>query len=404
MLCRFRRAQASGSNAAMLIAIIMGLILLYILFISPEERDALLNDDNDSDSSWHSGSWGNQTWRLNSTLVDEKPGRLDYIKRDTFEHAIPSINLFSQVNSEVIKEVDSIYVKNGVFSSANYSMNFFIENPNIASNMLLTFNIKSGSGNLMIWFNNELIFNNEQKNLNNPIELPKEFLRSDNIITFWVSDVSWLFWTRNEYSLTGIKVVGDIKDISKTQSTTKFWISDEEKNYIEKVTLKFSPECEPNNVGTLRIVVNGNEIYSGVPDCKILNSYDFSGDKLVSGENTLGFSLMEGKTLVDRITVNTDLKEMIYPTYYFELDQSNMDAIRLGKQIVNFTVSFTNDVDFKKVGFFVNARKSVFQTYGGSYSENITSAVQLGTNSFELRPEKISMDIPNLKIQVFKKK
>src|SRR3989338_1984156 len=101
MLCR--KGQAGG--AAVLVAAIVGLMLLYILFLPPDERAALLGENTTGPNV--SKGIGDDA----RTLLLEKPGTLFKSNQEEFEHRINSFNLFAKSEDGIIKSVESIYIE-----------------------------------------------------------------------------------------------------------------------------------------------------------------------------------------------------------------------------------------------------------------------------------------------------
>ena len=82
------KKRADGAPAAAtLLAIIMGLIVLYVLFIPPAERAKLLGDDSTTTSMGSTTTKG-------LVLLKESPGRVDFLPEDTNEHALPAVYIF----------------------------------------------------------------------------------------------------------------------------------------------------------------------------------------------------------------------------------------------------------------------------------------------------------------------
>src|SRR3990172_8136928 len=81
-----QKAQASGTGAAALVAIIGGLIVIYILVLPPAEREKILSDQEGTSIG---GAKTKVTAKINETLLVETPGRLDFLEEEEIEHLVP---------------------------------------------------------------------------------------------------------------------------------------------------------------------------------------------------------------------------------------------------------------------------------------------------------------------------
>jgi len=385
-----KRAQA-GSGAATLVALIACFIILYILFLPPEDREELLEGDGDDDDDEEEKN------DINRTAVEESPGRLDVVGFNEYEHSLPSINLFATTSAIVIKEIDSLYVKNGLFDKSFKKIEFGLEDLENTEKVLLSFFAKIHKGILIIRLNGNTIATEEVIN-NADFALDKEYLADNNELEFDVSGVGWRFWTTNQYLLEDIQVVGDVTDISEQESKSIFTISGSEKDNLNRAFLKFSPDCTPRNVGKLNVYVNNFNVYSAVPDCGSLTPVEFSTGHLNEGENKVVFQTDEGSYLIDQIMIKTELKEPTYPVYYFELDDDEYDAILDDELDVNLTFRFADDKEFKQATVYVNGHRTILNTYDNEYSRNIDHYVNRGHNAVKIEPEHNTLDVIEFKI------
>ncbi|MFO8016622.1 MAG: hypothetical protein R6U32_05950 [Candidatus Woesearchaeota archaeon] len=346
-LIRSKKGQPSGlsgASAAVLVGVIAALIVIYILMIPPEDRAELLDENTTADSGGGTSLSG-----PNSTLLVESPGRLDYISQKEVEHTLPSVNLYTTTDAVVLQSRQSIYVKNAWFDKSKVNLTFSIPEIEHTEDILLSFNVKNRRGRLIMKLNGNEIVNNEFNSANaEPIKLPKRLLEDHNTLEIMVSGVGWKFWRTNEYILENIKITADVTDVSTRESELVFQVTGTEKNNLDRVFVKFFPDCDIKEVGPLEIVLNNNRIYSSVPDCGILRPLEVSPHLLLSGENKLKFSTTEGSYLIDNIVVKTDLKEMVYPTYYFEINKSIHDDIVEGDIDVILYFEFVGDTEQKK--------------------------------------------------------
>ncbi|MBN1157591.1 hypothetical protein JXA85_08280 [Candidatus Woesearchaeota archaeon] len=382
----------SGGSAAGLIAVIGLLIVLYIILIPPDERKKLLEDEVE-------GSQSTSTVEDNLTFLLEHPGRLDYQQFNEYDHDISPVFLYSTENSKELKTAGSFYVKNGVFDKKFYTLDFKIDDVANTDDLMLSFVAEKHKGILTIKLNGKTAFEEEIKSSNpSPIKIPKEYVASQNTLEFFVSSVGWKFWSTNEYSITNFKIIGEVTDTSRQESKNIFMLSEFEYRNLDTVTLKFNPECRPNDVGLLEIRVNNHNIFSGIPDCGILNKKYFSIGYLNAGENDILFTTRKGSYLIDNIIVKTELKKFEYPTYSFELNQSIFDDITAGNLTLFLDLSFFNDKNLKQADIFINGHRIAMSTFEKSWTRNINNYVDYDYNSFKIVPDNSNFDIIELKV------
>ncbi|MBI5072539.1 hypothetical protein HZA99_01850, partial [Candidatus Woesearchaeota archaeon] len=90
-----RKAQ-TASSAATLVVLIAGFILLYLLLLPAEDRQALLQDTYTSPSGTSSGTSTTSTSSTNpqtaaqalsgTPILSESPGRIYYLQESSYEH------------------------------------------------------------------------------------------------------------------------------------------------------------------------------------------------------------------------------------------------------------------------------------------------------------------------------
>ncbi len=323
-----RKAQ-SASSAATLIVLIAGFILLYILFLPAEDREALLGDGSyvypdGSPSTSTTGTTSPATAAaalVTETILSESPGRIYYLQESSFEHSISAVNLYTLTEATVLFSQDSLYIKNGMFDELSRNLTFYVDDPDYTDNVLLSFNVEEGQGRIIVKLNGNLIYEGEiTSGAITPLDLSAYSLSDINILEFSVSEVGYKFWTTNKYQLATLQITGDVTDISQQTSKTTFTVSDVEKFNVERTRLYFYPDCNPREVGPLRISVNTEVVYSSIPDCQQINMVEFSPTTLSAGDNYLLFKAEKGEYLIYSISVNTELAEQEYPVYYFDID------------------------------------------------------------------------------------
>ncbi len=384
-----KKAQG-GINAAILVAIIAGLILLYIVFLPVSDRERLITGKEGSKTTGAEKS---------NVLLRVFPGELSTTRGLEDEKSIPNIFLVETTNAMEIQSVNPFIVRNGVFDKKIKILDFELDDPDNTDNVIISFTAKKRQGILTIRLNNEIIFENElASEMIEPVKL--ENLGKKNALEFSVSPVGIRFWATNEYSFENIKIIGDITDTSKQQSNNIFAISDSEFSSIEKATLKFTPYCgNVNELGSLDIFVNNKNLFSAVPVCD--NPYRQSMPKsmLNEGENSIVFKTNKGSYSVERITVALDFKEPQLKTYFFNVDNSTFNDIIKGKTRAELTIKFIDDIQKKRIKLNINGFLQVVETGKMEYSRIISNTISEGNNFVRLEPFE-DIEIAELKVEL----
>jgi hypothetical protein len=394
-----RKLNRKANQAAIVIAIITVLIILYILFLPPNVREDLLNENSDGSSTTDSLN--------NKTLFTERVGRIDAINTRSRDHALNSFSIYSITESKQLAIVDSIYIKNSLFGN-EFGKTTFVANEPKAQNFLLTFNAEQHDGRLIIELNGQAIFDRTITTYNpEPINLDKSLLRATNELVFKTDSAGFAFWRTHEYLLKNVQIIADITDNSKSFNEQKFYISEEERNNLDKATLYFYPRCS-NNPGPIGIDINAVNVFYGLPDCDILNNIIVENGVIASGINTLKFSGSEGKYIIDNVKIKTDLKKALNPIFYYDaedklfshIDEDTPDYSEVsGKYNIYIKFRFTNPYDDKRAEVLINGHKFYMSTIKQTYTKNIENYTIPGSNSIEIIPD-TSFDVAELKVFV----
>lgn len=384
----------SGGSAGALVAVITLLIVLYILFLPADVREDLLEDGDNGDGTAGSISGFKE-------LLSETPGVLADLNVLEFEHHIPSVNLFALTGAETLKRVNSIFVKNSLFDKKVGEINFRIDDLGRVDNVLLSFTAKKHEGRLTILLNGAEILNNEITKRNvDPVDLEKENLAKDNTLEFMVSGVGGRFWSSNEYILENILITADITDISEQESRNVFLVTATEKHNLEKVRLKFFPDCTPGLVGTLDVLINGRNVFSAVPDCGALRPVEFDPNTLKSGENNIVFKTERGRYLIDQISIETELKQISFPTYFFDISADEFEDIQDNLIDVNLTMRFVDDLELKKARIHINGRTTSMNTREDFFEKRINDFVFDGSNGIKIEPDDSTLEIIEFRVDL----
>ena len=392
-----KKAQGtSAASATGFIALVVGLIILYIIFLPPEERAKLLGENETVEEEEEEVSEEAEE----NILLLEYPGRLDYLKEKEYEHDISPFYLSKTINAQELDTINPFVIRHGLFDEVKKEVPVKISDLKNTENILLSFTAKKYSGLLTIKLNNINIFESEITTSNpKPIKLKKDYLEEDNVLEFSVSGIGARFWSTNIYSLDDIKIVGDVADISKQESKNIFFISEDEKLNHERAKLRFLPNCKPEDAGKLDVLINYQEVFSGVPDCGGINVYSFSTNVLHTGDNNLVFKTDKGSYLVEQIKVQTSLKELTYPTYYFEINETTFEKIENDTYDIKLVLEFVDDKRDKIMNLNINNRMIYVDTDEADYYKNIDGYAKEGNNFIKIEPLSM-LDIIELKVEL----
>jgi len=386
----------SAGGAMGLVSLMVGFIILYIIFLPPDERAKLLGENETVVEAEENASVEDEE----NILMLEYPGRIDYLKEKEYEHDISWFHLYKTIDAQELDTINPFVIRHGLFDEVKKEIPFKISDLKNTESILLSFTAKKYDGLLTIKLNDVNIFESEITTSNpKPIKLKKDYLEENNILEFSVSGTGIKFWSTNIYSLDDIKIVGDVADISRQESKNIFFISENEKLNLERAKLRFLPECEQGDVGKLDILINYQEVFSGVPDCKTINMYTFSPSVLHKGDNNIVFKTDKGSYLIEQIKITTDLKELSYSTYYFPINETTIEKIEGDEYDAVFSIEFIDDKKDKEMNININNRMIYVDTDEVDYYKNIDDYVKEGNNFIKIEPLSM-LDIVELKVEL----
>ncbi len=377
------RAQGGGPAAA-LIGIITLLFIFYILFLPPEERRELLEGDNATFDE------------EGGLLLDEAPGTLTFTEKGVFDHSISNVYLVETKNAVVLGSENPFIVKKGWFGEQTKSMVFGVSDMENTENLMLSFQAPERKGNLVIALNGQKIFESEVKVQNPPpVLLPKPLLKPTNQLDF---SVAGGFFSKRKYSLSDVKVVGDITDVKKQVAQNTFTISDTEKENLDTSFLDFYPICDQRTVGVLTLELNGKIIFSAAPACDSLNRQDLYAEDLRSGKNTVIFRIDRGSYRVEQIRVRTILEPVKAYIDFFNIKSSVYNDILDRERQVILRMEFVDDEKQKRAELNLNGRKDAIDQRDNVYERDVSSWIKEGSNYIEIKPL-TELDVVRLEVR-----
>jgi hypothetical protein len=385
-----KKGQAAG--AAILLAIIAGVLVFFIILVSPAERAEILNGDLDEADN-------NNIKTVDELLLEESPGRLDYLQYNYLEHPLPVVNVYSSVEGTLLAQKNIVDIKRSLFNEVQDQLNFKVDYVDNVKGLILSFDALEAQGELIISLNGDVVYKKKiSGKISDPIELPLNLLERENTLIFQISSPGTKFWSTNHIRLNDVKIYADIKKTDSQSSRNSFLISDIEKTNMEKAILNFRPDCNLANVGKLIILVNGHEIYNAIPDCGSGNiPLDVSRENLYVGENSITFKTEEGRYEITHINLKSILNEIEYPIYYFQLTYEENNKIKDNDYEVELELNFVDDVERKRGVLIINGQRRHFDTKDVTLNYDISGNVVSGTNSIKIEPYR-TIDVRDLKV------
>ncbi len=396
-MVRNRKGQAAA--AAALLAVIAGLIVLYILFIPPEEREKILGNGQgvvQGTSSSLSTS--------NKTLLTESPGRIDFLSQKKIEHTIPTSHIFTRTNGMVLEEKNSLVVKQSLFSVVEADMEFSVSDLANTNHIILGFNPGNGQGALTVLLNGEEVFAKELEGSTGlPITLPPKLLKASNILHFRVSSPGIAFWRTNGYALEKVQVTGDVTRTDAQRSKNVFIVSPVEFNNLDRASLRFQADCDTDFTGPLDAWINQFNVYSAVPDCGVGPvRLEIPSSYLKIGENEVSFNIKRGDYYLSHVAIESELKQIDFPVYFFELSEERFQDVRNETKKVIVRLDFVDTIEQKRGELVLNGHSTGFDTKELFVEKDVSDDIVRGNNGLKIKPEK-TLDVRQLTVRLVPK-
>lgn len=382
-------SMPSGANAASLILVIAGFIVLYLLFLPKGERDKILEKDTVK------GRIITPEAIPGAVLLKENPGVMTKLKEKEFEHRIASFNLFTKKEDAVLKNIDSIYAESSRGGQKKRSVILAVRDN--VENAKLSFNVEDHSGMLIITQNEQEIFRGEVDSFTDPITLE---LNEENLFEFSTEPVPWYKpFSKNFYNIRDAKVTGTIEKVDNKEARQTIILGEDEAELLSEASLSFFVECSLKDVGRLSAFINDKLLAAKVPDCGNPERLQIDPEDLLGGKNEFRFVAEKGTYLLDQLVLRTKLKEPIFPIYFFSINSSTFR--RIENNTVNSTLSlaFVDDKERKTATLEINNQKTRLDTRSANFTKNIDSFLIAGTNFLRLVPE-TTLSIIELKLSL----
>ncbi|MBU2639203.1 MAG: hypothetical protein KKG75_00685 [Nanoarchaeota archaeon] len=383
-----KRGQAG--NIATLISLIALFMIIYILLLPQEARDELLNRED--------GIPQHMTDGISSQILFSKEiGEVSPLKqsRGTI-HTISGVNLFSNVESEIITLANNILVNKGIISENSQKLVFYLEYPEDVEKSELYLIIDNAVGNLVVSLNGYEIFNKAVKsNSQELLEMPVGYLRETNTIEL---SSAAPFLRSSMHELKSVRLRKQV-EIKNKQSTRILSIPASEIKDLEKAILSFSVYCSRNEDQLLNLKLNGKLVYSDVPFCNLQRTeIEIDSSFINSGVNELILE-SEGDYTLEQVEWESLLRGERASEYAFTISDDDYNDVRRGLKDVFVVFDFALSDERKIMEFYVNDKKFDIDTSENSYFMTISDYLEKGGNLIRLRP-KNSFEIIEMRVEL----
>ncbi|MBI4016680.1 MAG: hypothetical protein HY363_03225 [Candidatus Aenigmarchaeota archaeon] len=359
-----RKAQAAG-----LIGIITLLIIFYIIFLPPLEREKLLSPEKFENVS----STG-----VKKFLLDLPVGFLSALQEKEITHPVPNVVLEEVAEAKVLLEVPPFVVKRGWIGEQKKTFLFPIKNPETTKNVQLVFSLARFRGMLKVKINNIDVFEGTLNTLQpEPISIKSDILQQQNTVEVEATGTGIWFLPRI-FELRNVKIIADIIEPAKLEASHIIPISAGEKENLDHGTLRFFAICDENRVGSISALLNGKQIFKATPDCGSINQQELFEEDFVEGKNLLTFLLDKGNARLEQLTLKNRLKQAQPFVQFFQVEKALKRA--------TLKIIFVDDKSNKKAELNVNGQKTIIDQQVSLFEKDITKAIKLGNNFVSLTP------------------
>ncbi|MBU2633783.1 MAG: hypothetical protein KJ674_00905 [Nanoarchaeota archaeon] len=365
----------SGSSVAVFIFLFALFMVLFILLLPPEDREALLQNNV-------TGGNGEVITLTSDLLLQTNPGLLKQVSSDKVIHDINSINLYLKNEPTSSDLASSLSISKSLFSENKRQLIFNIEDLENLDKVSLYFVVGDGNGNLIIVLNGMVIYDEKAVGLVNVV-LPTDILGESNSLTFKVSSPGWNIFGKNYYSLSSIKI-RESYELTNNKESRKILLTEQEDGNGE---LSYFLYCNKIEDGArLRIFVNNKEVDNGIISCHTAErTVEIDKDDLNDGYNDIMFEVDKGDYVFTDIQLEVESKDGGSLNYKFSLSENQYDDVLAEDKDVRLFLEF-NDDEIKKATLSVNGNEFSLDTDDIDYEYDISNYVKEGNNFFKIIP------------------
>ncbi len=392
-----RRGQ-TAINAAWLIGMLVLFLIVYIILLPEADKDRLINDPSrlgqDYGSYYPSDDYAPSSRGRN--LLSEDPGFLTPLHQATIQ-PLGAVRLYSVAEKIGETLASSLEVRRGFFSRSDRDIVFRLDDLQELRDASLLFFPNEPRGDLIIYLNDEEIFNAPASSNDVPLHLPIYLLGKVNRLTFSVSSPGLNFFQSNHYLLENLQLVKDYQREHVAEARS-FVVSPQEFDSYTQFRLVYQMNCfTVTDSGTLQIILNGKVVAESLIVCDARETtVDLDPALLENGRNVLEFFVDRGQYVLEDLVLERFSGAAQHREYTFPLQLADLAGLDAGAHVF-LSLRFVHDGLRKDATFFVNGFPVYVDTFDEYFEYDITPFVSEGRNVIRIVPYTptniVSMDV-----------
>jgi len=241
------------------------------------------------------------------------------------------------VGVEKLEERENLEIRKSLFSEKYARISFSIdrtrlENYVTSGYIVMDIDDTSFSGYLLVYINGKVVKKISPTLGEISFQFPKDVLSENNILELRATSPGLKFWETNFFRVGKLMIGVNVYGIE--EKTTTFDVSNIQIRNFKYAKLEFEVE-DYRATADLTIKVNGNIIYSGVPEKFFEKEFELEELGLVEGTNTISFSTgRDGFYEIDdaRLTIVHSTKTTKSIEKSFEISHNAYTRLKAGRK------------------------------------------------------------------------
>lgn len=354
------RGQATAGPAAATVILTGLFIILYILFLPPADRAALLGE---ATADTPDPTIVDPIDRL----LDESPGLVAPQRETSETRNLNSFTLLARGEFTPVFSSAETEIFSSRYDRRSFERSFTLDSVPVDARMSISF--REVSGGVRVYVNGQEVYAGRPLSRSNKQILDVPINQGANSIRIESAE-RWWFFGRNYAQIDSVQVIASVYSPQVARSDQMFSLPRENREQLERATLRFLLSCDTSSQ-QLNIRINDQRIGSHVFDCESPQEIEIPRS-FIEDMNTISFEASRGVVSVQSPTLRFFYERSVDPLYYFHLTDEQWRQIDSGRKEARLYLSFVRD----------NTEKDLLVDLNG----NIVS-VRLDRNEREFRQD-----------------